>query len=248
MLGMEIGMFQQNIQGGKWGTDDIIPADIAEVFAEQHRNILKTCRIFGLPVSAKSCEEIIKRLESDSPKVGKFSVLLGELQKRMEDEFEAQLFLYLPPDDASLYQKPFNDWDNTLAKRQVLASFDIEEGSKCLALHRGTACVYHMMRLMEIAVKDIADALMITLAWDDRSWGKVLNLIKTELDARNKSGDAAWVGQRVFFEDAFVHLNAVKVAWRNPTMHVDKKYDPDRASEIYDMVRIFMEHLYTTLS
>jgi hypothetical protein len=248
VLGLESGWFENNIRNGTWSKDTIIPREIADAFIEQHRNVLRTCKTFALPVSAKSCQEIIQHLEGDSPKVARFCTLNGELLKRMEHELEAQLFLHLAPNDAALYQQPLEDWEKTLAKREMATRFDIEEASKCLALHRGTACVFHMMRLMEVGLKDITKELQITLEWHERSWEKMLTKINDEMTRRNKLNDPGWTESRPFFEGAYASLNAVRVAWRNPTMHVEKKYDPDDAGEISSMVRIFMEYLYTTLS
>jgi hypothetical protein len=42
-------------------------------------------------------------------------------------------------------------------------------------------------------------------------------------------------------------LLTVKQAFRNPTMHVDRKYGPEEAEEIYKAVRRFMERLAVEL-
>jgi hypothetical protein len=36
-------------------------------------------------------------------------------------------------------------------------------------------------------------------------------------------------------------LDAVKDAWRNPTMHIETKYTPEEASNIFATVRGFMK-------
>ena len=41
----------------------------------------------------------------------------------------------------------------------------------------------------------------------------------------------------------FAQLFAVKVAWRDNAMHLEKKYDEKDAKRIYDAVKNFMEHL-----
>ena len=43
--------------------------------------------------------------------------------------------------------------------------------------------------------------------------------------------------------DVMGDLQAVKLAWRNPTMHIVKKYSEDEASRIFDAVRGFMQRL-----
>jgi hypothetical protein len=43
------------------------------------------------------------------------------------------------------------------------------------------------------------------------------------------------------------HLHAVKVAWRNPTMHIVNQYTPEQAEEVFNAVRGFMRHLASKL-
>jgi hypothetical protein len=50
-----------------------------------------------------------------------------------------------------------------------------------------------------------------------------------------------------FFSTATVNLRAVKDAWRNPTMHVERVYDEELATELWGAVRAFMRHLATKL-
>ena len=42
---------------------------------------------------------------------------------------------------------------------------DIDEAGKCLALDRGTACVFHLMRILEIGLQLLAAKLGISLQW-----------------------------------------------------------------------------------
>jgi len=43
-------------------------------------------------------------------------------------------------------------------------------------------------------------------------------------------------------------LDGVRIAWRNPTMHIENSYSPERAEEILIGVRALMRHLATRLS
>jgi hypothetical protein len=68
--------------------------------------------------------------------------------------------------------------------------------------------------------------------------------IWTEIGAQNKAAHPAWLShQKSFFENIHADLSSVKNAWRNPSMHADKVYDPERAEDIYNAVRGLMRHL-----
>ncbi len=58
----------------------------------------------------------------------------------------------------------------------------------------------------------------------------------------------ARTSEEQFYAEAHITFDAVRRAWRNPTMHVDKTYTPERAEEILTSVRSFMRHLATWLS
>jgi hypothetical protein len=103
------------------------------------------------------------------------------------------------------------------------------------------------MRAMEIGIRAVAACIGIpdpTKA-AERNWGKVLENIKKEVERRSTTKPtAAWNGgDRAFFEDVYVSLDAVRVAWRNTTMHVETKYTDDEAEHIFVAVKGFMKKL-----
>jgi hypothetical protein len=46
-----------------------------------------------------------------------------------------------------------------------------------------------------------------------------------------------------FYSEAASQFGHMKVAWRNPTMHIDKKYDNKEAKRLLDSVEAFLLHL-----
>jgi hypothetical protein len=45
------------------------------------------------------------------------------------------------------------------------------------------------------------------------------------------------------FSEVYASLDAVRVAWRNTTMHVENKYTDDEAEHIFIAVRGFLKKL-----
>jgi hypothetical protein len=124
------------------------------------------------------------------------------------------------------------------------AVFEIDEAGKCHALGRSTATVFHLMRAMEIGVRAIARSLSIPdpVKPSERNWGKILETIKSSMDEKAKA--KSWKGEdAALFADMYVSLDAIRVAWRNTTMHVENKYTDDEAEHIYVAVRGFMKRL-----
>lgn len=123
------------------------------------------------------------------------------------------------------------------------ANDDIYEAGACLALERGTACVMHLMRVLESGLLALAQTLGVG---SQNDWGKYLHEIGKELDRRQKAAGARSADEQ-FYAEVAVHLGSVRVAQRNPTMHVDKSYSVERAEEILIAVRSFMKHLATRI-
>jgi hypothetical protein len=208
---------------------------------------LDICKHLDLPASAEMCNEIIRDLKRRKPlPIEKIEGQSRELARRMEAELAAHVFLYVDRQTGRFYANPFEKWDKTRAAYPG-AMYDIEEGSKALALQLNTACVFHMIRVLECGLKSVAAALGITLNPHNRNWGGILGQIRDEMANRNKINDPQWNADKAFFEQAYGSLHAVKDAWRNTTMHLEKVYDSDGAEHIYRMVRAFMEQLSAKL-
>lgn len=140
--------------------------------------------------------------------------------------------------EKSLFGKDFED-------KFVSSAFELDEAAKCLALSRPTACVFHLMRLMEIAVRAVARCLAIPdpIQPAERSWGAVLKKIRDGIDAKWPTVAARSVGDGEVFDSLYASLDAVKNPWRNSTMHPANKYTDDEAEHIFTAVRGFIMRL-----
>lgn len=121
------------------------------------------------------------------------------------------------------------------------AAYEIDEASKCMALGRYTATVFHLMRLLEIVIGAVGRCLDIPdpVKEADRNWGKLLQRMKDDFEQRAKDGNAGWpdIADKALFSEIYVSLDAVRVAWRNSTMHVENKYTFEEAEHIFGAVR-----------
>jgi hypothetical protein len=66
----------------------------------------------------------------------------------------------------------------------------------------------------------------------DRGWYRTLPEMTAEEAHRKK-----------MLQQARAHLHAIRLAWRNDTMHPKEQYDLEEADEIYGHVKTFMKHL-----
>jgi hypothetical protein len=175
------------------------------------------------------------------------SQLLGELIVRVQEDLEREMFLHIPVASVMLYEPKESLFGHLVASGFPSASFDIAEAGKCLALHRSTACVFHLMRVMEIGLTALATRFNVPAAHSN--WEPLLGKIEkaiAEID-KDPNRPATWKDEREFYSQCASYFRIVKDAWRNYTAHARGKYTEDEADELFRSVRSFMQKLATRL-
>lgn len=208
----------------------------------------KVCTGLGLPMSAMQTKRLLEGFER-KVSFDDISVLAHELNTRIMDELKGLACFAFKEGRVQYYDDP-QPFGEEVADCFLSASFDIEESAKCLAVSRNTACVFHLMRVMEVGLRNIGTSLNdpTLIAQANPTWERILKRCDSELQKNYNDRTPEWCQDNKFFSDATANLRAVKAAWRNPTMHIESVYDGEKALEIYNAVRAFMRHLATKLS
>ncbi|HEV3081213.1 MAG TPA: hypothetical protein VGY66_15645 [Gemmataceae bacterium] len=221
------------------GAEAIIEEDLSRFDNSALGALREECIFLDLDSGADQVARIKKSLE-DKCTWFNYDLLLADLLARIEDQFRSRLFMYIPRAKAAYWQ------EKALFGKEVEARFprlseDIEEAGKCFAAARYTASVFHLMRVMESAVKTIARKFKVTVNLRD-TWGDILRNIHAPIQAmpqataKQKSKRDSWLSLEA-------HLYAVKEAWRNSTMHPKATYTEEEAKAIFGNVKTFMEQL-----
>jgi hypothetical protein len=225
-----------------------------EISAKERRSAPKVlarletaCAELGTPVTKMAVSELIEAIKSRKRRLTheEFSSILKEVDGTLRRELSL-VNLFVLDGKAQEYFAPKGPLFGTGFESSFpSAAYELDEAGKCLALGRPTASVFHLMRIMETGIKAVARCLGMPdpTRPAERNWGLILKNIKGEIDARN--AQQQWVNQldREFFESSYASLDAVRVAWRNTTMHVENKYSPDEAEHVFAAVRGFMKQL-----
>lgn len=202
----------------------------------------------GLTASAATARKIANLMKEESPTFKQLRDLTNELSGRLTDETASQLFFSVDEKKAPLISEK-NLFGTPVTDAFPSATVDIEEAGKCLALGRSTACVFHLMRVMEAGLRALAKTLNdpnLDPATNP-NWGRILSRGNAELNKPPGKRSPEWAKNEQFFADVTARLLAVKDAWRNPTMHVEISYDDEKALDVWNSVGSFMRHLATKL-
>lgn len=167
---------------------------------------------------------------------------IKELNTIVQDELEEKLFLFVPANRAEYWdESPL--FDEKVQKRLPKAIDDMVEAGKCLAVARYTACVFHLMRVVEIGAKKLGKKLVpslthkATLGDITRAIAPVIVAMPTHTAKESERKEA--------FSKTADHLNHIKDGWRNKTMHPGLSYNEDETFRMFNNVREFMRLLVT---
>ena len=191
---------------------------------------------------------VLKRLQKKSRDQEDFQPQadeLRDLRDRLQDELASVTAFVLDPADSALMlgAHPFGD---EVGQSFPSMTYDIQEAARCLALDRATACVFHLMRVVELALRVFYKSLGLPEP-RSRNWEALLQPIREEAQKDPKDRSSAWRANAEFNARTNDRLQAVKDAWRNPTMHVGEKYTETEARDVYESVARLMRQLAAKL-
>lgn len=219
--------------------DDPLPEVNVIGLKERLEAVKDWCTSVGLNMSVRAVNRILE-LPSDVFKYGTLKIILPELQRRIEDELDAAFFMHVPESKAVFYQNS-NLFGEDVVNKFPTTVTDIAEAGSCIATGRFTACVFHLMRIMEIGVQQLGNKLGIQLT-EEKNWQNILDGVNKAIRAM-KPQTPQEKAERDSYSAASAHLHNVKEAWRNRVMHPKETYTGEEAQAILDNVKTFIVHL-----
>lgn len=199
------------------------------------------CDAIGLRLSSRHVSRAIERGKTGEMTVLEWKKMIPELHSRIHDEMEQNLFMYVPPVRAERYDK-MEAFGPEVAKNFQTASFDITESGNCFASARYTACVFHLMRVLEIGLIAFAK-IFPNVPTNRENWQQIIERIELEIREMPKVALKApdWKEKQEKYSQVASSFMFFKDAWRNYTAHARGKYTEDESDAIYRNVRSFMQ-------
>jgi hypothetical protein len=205
----------------------------------------KYCTEMDLAVTGSQIKRL-KHLLGDSGgtlALGYIGQQLTEVQTRLIDELASRTFLSISPSRASYYEPKEPLFGKQVADSFPSTVYDVAEAGKCYALYRSTACVFHLMRALEIGLRVFA--VRFNIPSDRQNWHNIIEGIEKAVRGMDKdpARPADWKDQQEFFSGAATHFMFVKDAWRNFVAHGRDKSTEEEAEVVFNSVRGFMQKL-----
>ena len=213
--------------------------------------LIDQLRVLDAPVSVKKARsvQVLSSLPRDNYApavyVQAISQSLKELRDRIVDELDDRTLYYVEPKRAELLLAGQDIFGNDVLDALPKASTDISEAAACLAWDRYTACVFHLMRAMEFALREAGkklDCVVFDKSGAFLSWGPIISNMDASISGlSDKDEKREWSEVRAL-------LYHVKQSWRNDTMHPKRTYTQEEAITIFHAVKSFLRSLSILVS
>jgi hypothetical protein len=207
-----------------------------------HQNLV----IMDLKCSAMSMERLLETLTAGANRTSPTQLLnlIRDTIARLEDELSGELVMLIPKHRSEFYKRK-----GTFVGEDVSSKLDhinglredAEEAGNCFAAGRYTACVFHLMRVMDRCLQEMGKTMGVPFEITyNKEWQTIIGQIRHEMKSlypKDTNPD------RIKYETMLALLETIKIAWRNTTMHPKNTYTGQQAEEIIRAVKAFMRPL-----
>lgn len=221
--------------------------DNRAIYDKTLANTETDCDELELVASLDTVRNMRKLLTEPECTYGQLGDFADELYGRLIAETKGRFFFQLSVRETEYYSKPWKNWEEIVSRFPETLG-DIEEASKCFALSRYAAAIFHSIQVIETGLIELGTFIGVI---DPKSGftavEKRLTKILTTQYAILTEFERAHYD---FLEQIQGTVAAVKNAWRNKISHAQGRlvlmtadFSPAIAEEILIATRAFMGRL-----
>jgi hypothetical protein len=224
-----------------------IDSEWAKRNADAFASYVETLTALGLSGAKVSLERFIAKLRTDGITWGDLIDCSNETTGRLIDEMKDKKVMALTPREIALYNDPRHGWNLSIERFPQILD-DVEEATKCFALSRYPAAVFHSIQAIEIGLIELGTFLKVQ---DPQSgWTAIAGGLQKVIDKKYKDRTRFERANFPFLEQMQGLVHGLKNAWRNKISHahgrlvlISKEFSPEVAEEILLASRAFMRRL-----
>jgi hypothetical protein len=220
----------------KYGDNAKFTPETRTIYVPVLEKIEASCRNLGLQTSTKAAKYVIRLMNDPETIFNRMGSAVENLTNNIRWEMQDILFWQMPSDRAKFFDQKELFGKDVNAKFPTI-QFDMVEAGNCYACGRGTSCVFHLMRIMEVGVQQFGNRLGVTFT-DQKNWQNILDEINKAIKPLPAKDPLT-----IAMSQASANLYSVKLAWRNEVMHPNDIYTLEEADNLIRQVKIFMVQL-----
>ena len=209
-----------------------------DLLAAVGAHALRLAETLDLRATIKQGQRVRERVEAGRiSTMNELVDLYVHMYDRLVDEIGDAVVLLVPDAQAGGLKEPF--LSATTIARFPSIEHDAREASRCFALGRNTAAVFHMMRMLEVPLRALSQ--FVNIEKHSPTWNAYLGQLSPAARKRFPAPGGTDKEMRDYVSELEGHLRAIKDAWRNPTMHnVARTYTDEDARELCVLINGFM--------
>jgi hypothetical protein len=200
----------------------------------------------GLSAVCATLKKMKEKFETAECSRHDISMLSEELVGRLIDETADKIFFSLLPREIEYFDNYTRGWEAALARFNI--GGDVEEASKCFALSRYAASVFHSVQIVEAGLIELGTFIKVT---DPKSgWSAVSKALDAIIGKPHKDRSRFERKNFEFLEQVQGTVQGLKNAWRNKISHAQGRmilmttdFSPEIAEEILFATRAFIRRL-----
>jgi hypothetical protein len=170
------------------------------------------CVELELTASLATVRKIRRVLATSNASHSGLRPLQVELQERLVDEMDSQFYWALNVSEAERFTNPRKGWAE-IVERFLDCLTDVEEASRCLALSRYAAAIFHSVQVVEVGLIELGKLIGVTdpLSGWTATTNRLHSIIKKGHEARTPFERQHFA----FLEQMHGTVEGLKNAWRN---------------------------------
>ena len=177
----------------------------------------------------------------------KMSSHIETLYRTLRAELASNLLRAIPKEKASFLDPKWLT-DTILFQKFPDTVDEFQRAGRCFAYGENTACIFHLMRIIDFCLKKVADSLP-GVSYDARSWKGIGDNIKRKMEQKYQEKSDDWKKKEPFYAEILTDIQAISRGYRNPALHeLEKKYDEREARYMLTVIERFAQHVAEKLS
>jgi hypothetical protein len=160
---------------------------------------------------------------------------------------------YIPANRVEFFEQK-KLFGNTVFRAFPEAREEIKDAGNCLAADLNTAAVFHLMRVVELGLRELAARLkakalikklkQTKIPIDLGTWEEIITTLEKKLDDLRLLTRSHKREQKIeICLELLKEFRSIKDLWRNKVMHTRAIYDAKQAESAFEHVRNFMQKL-----
>jgi len=203
--------------------------------------LLEHCYKLHLTVSLKEAEKMLPFFNDPNSAPQHIKDMANRLSSVIHSELDGQMLFFMEPSRVE-YFNPL--W---LAASPVDEFFpqtcnELRSAGRCYSYGEPTACVFHLMRVIDAGLRSVAASLGIS--YDARNWSGIGQKIQAKMEEKYVGKTDEWKKSEPFYASILTDIQAISRGHRNPVLHeIEKKYTDSEAHYLMTITEAFMSHL-----